>query len=553
MPTSDGWSKTWTFFEGDWHEGNVPIMGVRTHAAWLGSMVFDGARAFEGVAPDLDLHCARVNASAQDHASSKPMVPTETWIGLVARGDASASTATRRSTSGRCTGPSRARPLADARRIRRRRAGASRSTRRRCRSRPAFAHHAVAVPPADARIRAGRRQGRLPLSEQRARADRGARARLRQLSSMCDMLGNVAELATANIFMAKDGVVFTPAPNGTFLAGITRQRVIALLREAGVTRGRDHLRYPDFETADEIFSTGNYSKVSPVTRIGERSLQPGPLYRKARELYWEFAHGESVRPMARGPAGSAGSRTTVRGCRRRAHRPRRRARSRPAPAHRAWRSRTRRASWRSRRPAGPRWSRNRARARPAASDAGRRPRSSSGGRRACSRAVRRAWRSSACDACLNDEPPVVEHVAVVRARDAAGEPVEVRVLVGVQPRHVEHRQGDAGRQHCERRAAAQAAEPRRGAASIQAPARPPSTASGGSTNTKCRMPLYIAGRSATVTASGSNGGERDQRAGPRAGSPRRRAATPRSSAPRAPPKPSARKISGSFSANSVGT
>jgi len=32
---SKGFSKTWTFFEGEWHEGNVPIMGPRTHAAWL--------------------------------------------------------------------------------------------------------------------------------------------------------------------------------------------------------------------------------------------------------------------------------------------------------------------------------------------------------------------------------------------------------------------------------------------------------------------------------------------------------------------------------------
>ncbi len=52
-------SQTWTFFEGNWHDGNVPIMGPRTHAAWLGSTVFDGARAFEGVAPDLDRHWAR--------------------------------------------------------------------------------------------------------------------------------------------------------------------------------------------------------------------------------------------------------------------------------------------------------------------------------------------------------------------------------------------------------------------------------------------------------------------------------------------------------------
>ena len=59
------WSQTWTFFDGEWHEGNVPLWGARTHAIWLGSSVFDGARVFEGVAPDLDLHCARVNASAK--------------------------------------------------------------------------------------------------------------------------------------------------------------------------------------------------------------------------------------------------------------------------------------------------------------------------------------------------------------------------------------------------------------------------------------------------------------------------------------------------------
>jgi branched-chain amino acid aminotransferase len=60
------WSKTVTFFEDDWHEGNVPMMGPRTHVAWLCSSVFDGARAFEGVAPDLDLHCARQRIRQKD-------------------------------------------------------------------------------------------------------------------------------------------------------------------------------------------------------------------------------------------------------------------------------------------------------------------------------------------------------------------------------------------------------------------------------------------------------------------------------------------------------
>ena len=85
MAPAQGWSKTWSFYEGDWHEGNTPIMGVRSHAAWLCSSVFDGARAFEGVTPDLDLHCARVNASATA-MHLKPSVPTETWLGLCADG-----------------------------------------------------------------------------------------------------------------------------------------------------------------------------------------------------------------------------------------------------------------------------------------------------------------------------------------------------------------------------------------------------------------------------------------------------------------------------------
>ena len=46
----------------------------------------------------------------------------------------------------------------------------------------------------------------------------------------------------------------------------------------------------DFRFADEIFSTGNHSKIVPVTRFEDRDLQPGPVARKARELYWDWAH-----------------------------------------------------------------------------------------------------------------------------------------------------------------------------------------------------------------------------------------------------------------------
>jgi branched-chain amino acid aminotransferase len=117
-----------------------------------------------------------------------------------------------------------------------------------------------------------------------------AQARGYDNAIVCDMLGNVAELATSNVFMGKGEVVYTPMPNGTFLAGITRQRVIGLLRQSGVNVVEKTLIYHDFEAADEIFASGNYSKVVPVTRIGDRVLEFGPIYKKARELYWCFAH-----------------------------------------------------------------------------------------------------------------------------------------------------------------------------------------------------------------------------------------------------------------------
>ena len=79
-------------------------------------------------------------------------------------------------------------------------------------------------------------------------------------------------------------------PNGTFLSGITRARTIALLADYGFETIERTLSVREFLEADEIFSTGNHSKVVPVTRIEDRHLQPGPVAKKARELYWEWAH-----------------------------------------------------------------------------------------------------------------------------------------------------------------------------------------------------------------------------------------------------------------------
>lgn len=280
------WSQTWTFFDGRWHDGNVPLWGARTHAIWLGSSVFDGARVFEGVAPDLDLHCARVNASATA-MGLKPGVPADEWIGLVRDGMTKFAPGTTLYVRPMYWAE-RAGPLA-------------------LPADPESTRFALTLYDAPMRAPDGFSVTLSPyrrptpdsapldakagcLYPNNARAMLEAKSRGFGNCVVCDFAGNVAELANSNVFMAKDGVVFTPIANGTFLAGITRKRVIGLLREAGVSVFETVLRYSDLQNADELFSTGNASKVLPITKIDDRSLQPGPIYRKAREVYWQFAH-----------------------------------------------------------------------------------------------------------------------------------------------------------------------------------------------------------------------------------------------------------------------
>jgi branched-chain amino acid aminotransferase len=279
-------SQTWTFFHGEWHEGNPGIMGPRTHAAWLGSSVFDGARVFEGVMPDIARHAARVNRSAET-LGLKPTMTPEDIIGLTREGVKKFAPNT----------PLYVKPMywgeAD---------GLSTIMADPESTEFCLCLFEAAMPPAANGLSVTKGLYRRPSLEtmptdskagclypNNARILRAAKAAGFDNALVLDMLGNVAETGTSNIFLAKDGVVMTPAPNGTFLNGITRQRVIGLMRGEGVEVQETTLTYEDFLKADEIFISGNYSKVMPVIRIDDRALQPGPMARKARALYWDFA------------------------------------------------------------------------------------------------------------------------------------------------------------------------------------------------------------------------------------------------------------------------
>ena len=273
-----------TWIDGKWHEGNPKLIGPMTHAMWQASLVFDGARAFEGVAPDLDRHALRVVASAKS-MGLEPML-TAGEIEELAR-------------DGLRRFPLEAElyirpmfwaedgfivPLPDTTRF-------ALSIYDAPMPKPtgfsvclsSYRRPAPDQAPTDAKAAC--------LYPNSARALAEALRRGYDNALVLDPSGKVAEFATSNIFIVKNGVVSTPMPNGTFLAGITRARVIQLLRQAGAQVVERTVSWEDVIEADEIFSAGNYAKVVPVTRIEKRDLQPGPVYRSARELYWEFAHG----------------------------------------------------------------------------------------------------------------------------------------------------------------------------------------------------------------------------------------------------------------------
>ncbi len=275
-----------TYIDGSWHEGNPPIMGATTHAAWLGSVVFDGARAFEGTTPDLDLHCQRVIDSALGMGLG-PQLTAQEIEGIALDGVKRFPVGT----------PLYIRPMFFAE-----------SGLRILQPDPDSTRFVLTLfdaplPPASGFSACLSRITRRPTPESglthikasclypngaRAVAEAGERGY--ENAVVRDGLGNIAEFATANIFMVKDGVTRTPPPNGTFLDGVTRRRVLQLLKDDGADVVEQTTTPEDLLGADEIFSTGNYGKVTPVIRYEDRDLQPGPVFRRARELYWDFAH-----------------------------------------------------------------------------------------------------------------------------------------------------------------------------------------------------------------------------------------------------------------------
>ncbi|MCF6445533.1 branched-chain amino acid aminotransferase [Nereida sp. MMG025] len=279
-----------TYYNGTWHDEDLAVMRAADHGSWLGTTVFDGARYFDGVVPDLAAHCTRVNHSAEAlmitptvsasdmvaiiHDGLKPYgsdtavyIRPMYWaldggdLGIVPKEGATGFAISLEEIP--MAAPETSTTLT--------------TTRFR---RPVMEDNVV-------NAKAG------CLYPNNARMLAEARAKGFGNALVCDAMGNVAETATANVFMVKDGVVKTPIPNGTFLAGITRARHMANLRADGVEVREEVLSFADFHDADEVFLSGNMMKVTPVTAFDDTQYQIGPITRRTRDLYWDWAASQA--------------------------------------------------------------------------------------------------------------------------------------------------------------------------------------------------------------------------------------------------------------------
>jgi branched-chain amino acid aminotransferase len=276
--------KTW--FDGAWHDADIPVMRGGDHGAWQGTTVFDGARYVNGMAPDLRAHCDRVVRSARAMSLHPGKTGAEifeiVWEGLK-RFPKDTPVYIRPNFFGIDPGHYGIVPAETE-------AGFYVSLEE------------VPIAPAEATSRLSTTRFHRPvlntavlnakagcLYPNNARMLMEARSKGYDNALVADAMGNVAETATANIFMVRDGEVFTPIPNGTFLNGITRQRHIGNLRADGFTVTETVLTFDDFRAADEVFMSGNLNKVTPVVEFDGTNYQHGPVTKRARELYWDWA------------------------------------------------------------------------------------------------------------------------------------------------------------------------------------------------------------------------------------------------------------------------
>ncbi|AFS52388.1 branched-chain amino acid aminotransferase [Leptospirillum ferriphilum ML-04] len=125
---------------------------------------------------------------------------------------------------------------------------------------------------------------------------------------LLDHEGFVAEGPGENIFIVSDGVLRTPVLK-TVLDGITRDAIMTLAREEGLTVSEEMITRDDLYLADEAFFTGTAAEITPIREIDERMIgtgKPGPVTLKLQKAFFDIVRGISpLHPEWRHPVKSS--------------------------------------------------------------------------------------------------------------------------------------------------------------------------------------------------------------------------------------------------------
>jgi branched-chain amino acid aminotransferase len=115
---------------------------------------------------------------------------------------------------------------------------------------------------------------------------------------LLDRNGHVAEASGENVFMVRNGVVWTAPTSSSILAGITRDSVIRIARDLGLEVNERVFTRDELWCADEVFLTGTAAELTPVREVDDRKIgagEPGPITRRLQDAFFEAAKGSKPR------------------------------------------------------------------------------------------------------------------------------------------------------------------------------------------------------------------------------------------------------------------
>ena len=118
---------------------------------------------------------------------------------------------------------------------------------------------------------------------------------------LLNMNGVVAEGSGENLFVVRNGTVYSPPTSAGALDGITRDSVVIMLRDAGYDVVEQTITRTDLYYADELFMTGTAAEVTPVREVDDRAIgtgRPGPITRLAQKMFMDAVTGQDERYAA---------------------------------------------------------------------------------------------------------------------------------------------------------------------------------------------------------------------------------------------------------------